>query len=298
VSRKGTTGELTVRVADVTVSFISRGIPLEVSDPYPRFLVQDGKADILMRVHYGALPRVALGEKLYDTGTYWKLHRGQGKLVFSFASPFLGPVPYCLAVVSQDFSQGDLYFRARPDDPEQALYPMQHPIDELLMVNYLSQGKGLNIHACGVDPGGVGLAFVGVSGAGKSTIARFWQERGATILSHDRLIVRKQDGHFFIHGTPWHGDPRACLPAKAPLARLYFLKQAPENYIQPLAQAEASRRLLVRCFPPFYLAQGMEFVLGFIEELTRQVPCYELGFLPDDSAVEMVLQHDGIGAPA
>ena len=90
---------------------------------------------------------------------------------------------------------------------------------------------------------------------------------------------------------PWHGDARNALPGKAPLDKLYFLKQAPENYIRPLAQGDAAQRLLVRCFPPFYLASGMEFILGFIDELTQQVPSYELGFLPDDSAVETVLHH-------
>ncbi len=287
------TRELTVKVADVTARFVSGRVPLRISEPYPRFLVADGKPDILIQVHYGPLPEVTLEEKLFDTGTLWTLHRGQGKLIISFTSPVFGPVPYSMAILEPDFSRGDLYFRPMNDRSRQSVSPLSYPFDELLLVNYLALGRGLDIHACGVHLGGQGLVFCGVSGAGKSTIARLWQERQVPILSDDRLIVRKERGRFFVHGTPWHGDARASLPGKAPLEKLYFLKQAPENYIRPLAPAEASKRLLVRCFPPFYLAQGMEFVLGFIEEITRQVPCYELGFLPDDSAIEMVLQHDG-----
>ncbi|MFH1482872.1 MAG: hypothetical protein ABIG98_01230 [Chloroflexota bacterium] len=284
--------ELKMRIAGVTVRFVSESVLLEISDAHPRFLVDDGQADILIRVHYGQLPTLALEEKLFDTGSFWTLHRSQGKYVFSFTSPVFGPLPYSLAILKEDFTQGDLYFRPTDDRPARSVCPVLYPFDEVLMVNYLARGGGgMDIHACGIDMGGKGLAFVGVSGAGKSTTARLWQKRQVPILSDDRLILRKEGGRFFMHGTPWHGDAWASLPGKAPLEGLYFLKQAPKNYIQSLAPGDAARRLLVRCFPPFYLASGMEFILGFIDELTQKVPSYELGFLPDDSAVETVLHH-------
>jgi len=283
--------EATVRVAEVKVRFVSDSLPLRFPPPYPGFLVQNGTPNILIKVHYGPLPEVTLEEKLFDTGSFWTLHRSQGKYIFSFTSPVFGPLPYSLAILKEDFSQGDLHFRPT-DKPIRSVCPVLYPFDEVLMVNYLARrGGGIDIHACGIDLGGKGLSFVGVSGAGKSTTARLWQKQQVPIFSDDRIVVREEGGRFFMHGTPWHGDARNALPGNAPLEGMYFLKQAPKNYVQTLEPGDAARRLLVRCFPPFYLASGMEFILGFIDELTQKVPCYELGFLPDDSAVETVLNH-------
>src|SRR3972149_4672916 len=168
------TRELTVKGADVTVKFVSAGVPLHISEPYPRFLVADGKPDILMQVHYGPLPHLALGEKLFDSNTFWTLHRCQGKLVFVFSASLMGLEPYSMAILEPDFSQGDLYFLSTNDRPRQSVSPLAYPFDELLLVNYLAGGRGLDIHACGVDLGGHGVVFCGVSGAGKSTTSRLW----------------------------------------------------------------------------------------------------------------------------
>jgi len=46
--------------------------------------------------------------------------------------------------------------------------------------------------------------------------------------------------------------------------------------------------LLVRCFPPLWDAEGMRFTLDFCAHLVGEVPCYELGFVPDGSVVDFV----------
>ena len=74
-----------------------------------------------------------------------------------------------------------------------------------------------------VDPEGRGHLFVGQSGAGKSTMARFWAGReGVRILSDDRIILRQIRGEIWMYGTPWHGEARHALPEKARLAGYIF----------------------------------------------------------------------------
>jgi len=36
----------------------------------------------------------------------------------------------------------------------------------------------------------------------------------------------------------------------------------------------------------------MAFTLGLIQELVEKVPCYELGFTPDQRALDMVLRDE------
>ena len=133
--------------------------------------------------------------------------------------------------------------------------------------------------------------FCGVSGAGKSTLAELWKKRQAAILSDDRIAVRRRDGIIRAYGTPWHGDARVSLAESAPLGAIYFIVQGTENRVLPMSATDIATRLMVRCFPTFYLPTGMEYTLGFITELAGEVPCYELQFTPDDGAIDTVLHH-------
>jgi len=48
------------------------------------------------------------------------------------------------------------------------------------------------IHASGVNNAGHGYIFSGVSGKGKSTMAKLWDNSGARVIHDDRLILRIQ----------------------------------------------------------------------------------------------------------
>jgi hypothetical protein len=91
-----------------------------------------------------------------------------------------------------------------------------------------------------------------------------------------------------MYGTPWHGDAKACSPEKAPLEKIFFLKHAKMNKVKKIERIAAASKLLVCSFPTFWDKKGMEFTLGFIDELTREVPCYELSFVPDEIVLGLV----------
>jgi hypothetical protein len=161
---------------------------------------------------------------------------------------------------------------------------------EILMVNLLSRGRGVLLHACGVATiGGRGHLFVGVSGAGKSTLANLWRRRSdVVVLSDDRVIVRRRGEEFWAHGTPWHGDAKLASPVAVPLERIYVIEHAEENRAVPLKPVDAASRLLVRAFPTYWDAEGMAFTLQLLGQLSQAVPCYELGFVPDQSVIDFV----------
>jgi len=56
----------------------------------------------------------------------------------------------------------------------------------------------------------------------------------------------------------------------------------------PISQSNAAAELFARTFVPFYLKSGIQFSLGFLDQVTRSVPCSTFRFTPAASAVEAI----------
>jgi hypothetical protein len=297
------TRQIKLKIADIIIEArcANSDTGLRTHPGILRFLVEDGKPDCVINVHYGYLPDIKLDQPLFETvDGPWRLYSSNQKLVFQLLG---GPGEYVhrLAIFEPEFDSGELYIYPEhdlpvpnpmlPDEEMISLNPFLSPLDELLVVNLLALGRGVHVHSLGVVHQGKGLVFCGVSGAGKSTLAELWKKRRVKILSDDRISLRKKDGRIWAYGTPWHGDARVSLPEEAPLEVIYFIVHGTENRILPLNVAEIATRLVVRCFPTFYLKQGMEYTLNFITELAQETPCYELQFTPDERAIDTVISH-------
>jgi hypothetical protein len=280
--------EYGVKIGNISMRMTSTNLKIQAPYFYKDFLATVTKPDIDIHLHSG-IPDIEPEEKIFDSGSHWKLYRWRGKHFFSFTSPVPIPHIYKVAIFSQDFSHGDLYVNYV--SYHETIDPIEYPLDELLTVNYLAQGHGMEVHGLGIINDSIGLAFVGVSGAGKSTLAELWKKRDVKILSDDRLIFRRKEGTIQMYGTPWHGDARISLNEEIPLHGLFFLKQAKDNRIVSLKPAEVATRLMVRCFPTFYYIQGMEYTLKFVSEIAQQIPCFELQFTPDQRAVDEVMNY-------
>ncbi len=258
----------------------------EMADVYRSFL-SEGRSEATFAVRYASLPDLKFGEKVFDSGGSWKLYRDDGRWCFVLQSPALGPEPYQIAVVDADFRKGDIHIEPRAVDQTPSPYPLGYPLEEVLFTTLLSLGRGVLLHALAVSDRGHAIIFAGTSGVGKSTLADLWKnQEGVTILSDDRVIVREEEGRFWAYGTPWHGDVNLCSPAKAPVDRIFVIRHAGENSAVPLEARTALTSLLVRSFPTYWNPEGMGFILEFLVRMSRAVPCYDLGFVPDRSVID------------
>ena len=155
------------------------------------------------------------------------------------------------------------------------------------MTNYLSKGKGVILHCCCLNDHGQGILFSGESKAGKSTIAELWKgKEGVTVLTDDRAIIRKIGNRFYAYGTPWHSTAKVHSPEHVPIEKIFFIKHAKENAIVRKEGVECVSNLLVRLFPPFWSQSGMQYTLQLLDELGKEVPCYELGFVPNETVLD------------
>jgi hypothetical protein len=287
--------ETTLDIGDVRVAF---ALP-PTFNPQPstlweaahaRFLTGESgarPADVALRVHRGQVPSRPDPATAMLDNDLWRLYLmpDGGAAVEVLATPARNVDLW--TVLGPDFAAGDVYLGLEPDETP---YPLGYPLTQVVWTLLLGQGRGLTVHSCGVDDRGQGLLFAGMSGAGKSTTARLWDGvDGATVLSDDRIVLRREGGLTWMYGTPWHGDAERAVPRRVPLSRVYILAHGEgENRLTPLSPAAAAAALLVRATPPVWDSEGIAFTLQFLHTLLADTPAAGLSFLPTRDIVDFV----------
>lgn len=156
-----------------------------------------------------------------------------------------------------------------------------------------SRGAGVVAHATGLRlADGRTVLCPGISGTGKSTIARLLSEHGAervTVLCDDRVFVRREAQGASAWGTPWHSEAGTMDPAGGPLSAILLLARGPGAEVRPLGPAEATPLLLRTLALPFWSDAHMAAVLAFLDDVLARTPVFELRYAPSPEAARVVL---------
>ena len=188
--------------------------------------------------------------------------------------------------VVKDFSMGVICPRyGRWTTP--AEYAINYPYDQALLLNRLLFFDAGIVHAAGVVVDGNGYIFTGPSDVGKTTIARLWQQSGATLLNDDRVILRVIDGMPYLSATPWHGEEPQVNAMTVPLKGIFFLEQAEISRMSTITHVAALSRLVANSVAPFYLQSAMEKMLGIWSQTVEQVQTGILSFTPNQQAIDV-----------
>jgi hypothetical protein len=268
-------------------------IPVALDPEHLPFLLRSSAnhpCDIELDISWVERLELPAAAPSFSSGGLWSAYLSGTGTKFYFSSPVVDVRPYKAAWFDPSFQRGHVVLSRSSIKPGTPIFPLEYPLDELVMMHRLALGEGVELHALGlVDQDGSGYLFLGHSGAGKSTTARLWMSQpGVKLLSDDRIIVRKHDDGFWMYGTPWHGDAGVAAPDRARLAAIFLLEQAPTDELAPLSQPNATAELFARAFVPQYVKSGIQFTLSFLDQLTRSVPCSTFRFTPTPSAVEAI----------
>jgi hypothetical protein len=278
---------LEVRAADPAIRLVAEPAHL----PFLAEATVEDCASVTLGPASRRQARRASGKTLFETGSVWRLEEVGDNRLLTFRSPLFGKDPYLSVEFDREYARGQgETLVGGPVLTAGELHPFVYPFDEVVFLARLSRGRGVLVHACGLALGGRGILFLGTSGAGKSTSARLWKERGGvTILSDDRIVIREEGDGYRIYGTPWHGEAGWETPASVRLDAVYILEQAPRNRIVELKPSTAVAQMMVRAFPAMWDQKGLEFAVRFLARLSENVPVRKLQFLPDRTAVDCVL---------
>ncbi len=146
----------------------------------------------------------------------------------------------------------------------------------VLFATLLPRVGGMLIHGCGLRHAAVGVVFPGVSGAGKTTLARKAPDAD-DVLSDELVAVRRLDDGWRVFGTPFWGDfARGGISMRSwPLRTVAFLNQAREVAMTPITSSDATLRLL-GCFLAFATDRAsVERSLGVAVRLCGEIRSVE-----------------------
>lgn len=143
------------------------------------------------------------------------------------------------------------------------------------------------LHASILEFNGNAYAFLGRSGAGKSTHTRLWMKnvKNCRIINGDKPILQETDNGFVAHGTPWRGKENWGEKRSALLKGLCFIEQAKENSIEKLRPSEVSSRLFQQILIPTN-AEDAVATLDILDRFIAQTPAYLLKCDISEQAVE------------
>ena len=190
------------------------------------------------------------------------------------------------------------YFVMNKDYTEGDYYPCSHvggrltlfQVNTSLMIQYTYATAGLStllLHASVTRYEGRGNLFFGVSGTGKSTQSRLWNDHvpGSDLMNDDQPVIRFEDGLCLVYGSPWSGKTLCYRNVVAPVNALVRLEQFPENRISRLEPLQAYASVIAAVSTIRWNHDIMSLLVPTIERVAMTVPCFRLQCRPDEEAV-------------
>ena len=190
--------------------------------------------------------------------------------------------------------RGDFRAEWNPSTARGHIWQTPNPfsLDSVLRIVHtliLAREGGFLLHASSAIRNGRAFLFSGVSGAGKTTMARLAPPDAALLTDEISYITRNEDRYDAV-GTPFYGElARVGENLQAPIEALYLLAKGPENKIETLEGAEAVRGLMGNIL---FFARDPEFVKLVFDsalDFAARVPIRRLTFRPDPSVWELIV---------
>lgn len=236
------------------------------------------------------LPNLSPRPLLFDAcHGLWRLYQaGAGLLLESLDTK--SHQACARALITKDFSHAEVWSQEEEVDSVRGWLPMKilNPLAEVCLLTRLAQEGGLFLHSAGIMTSTEGYIFTGASGVGKSTLSGFFHASGETVLSDERMIIRKSGENFVLHGTPWIGSGAYAKNESGLLTELFCIGHGPQHRIESLPPSAVMSFLLPQCFLPHWDRTAMESTLSFLSDLIAHISCRRLTFAKQPDVVDYV----------
>lgn len=174
------------------------------------------------------------------------------------------------------------------EHPEEFAYIASGSLFHRHIINF----GGIMLHSSAIMYDGRGIAFSAKSGTGKSTHTALWLEKfpnNAVIINDDKPVIKKEDGKYFIYGTPWSGKTDININEKAPLEAIVLLERGEKDEISLCDKNTALKKILESTVHPKNLELFNKMLL-IVNDILENVKIYSLKCTKNMSSVEEVLK--------
>ena len=191
--------------------------------------------------------------------------------------------------ISKDFSKAEVSVTRL----NWSLQRLVRPLLDFLVVNYLAPRRGLLFHAAAVRDHEKGYLFVGHSGAGKTTMSRFWKDKigDVQVLGDERIVVRQFDEGWRVCGTPWPGLGFRVSRDSPFLKQLFVLKQAKQNKVLEMPKPILFQELFGQIFSTFWDATIMNQISETCENLIQDVSSHQLASIRSPKVTDFIHEY-------
>ncbi len=282
---------LTFEIGGISL-FINSDLPLKGKTFAPKFEFfrchNSGDDGVIIHHHCG-LPKIRnWGQEVYQRAP-WIIYETHSGYIYKMFVAGDNESPL-VAIFNKDHSEGHIYkgknyVSAFKKGNLTSL--LCFPTDQILFAQLLADRGGIILHGSGLIFKEEGYLFAGHSDAGKTTLVKIFRHH-ARILNDDRLIVRKENGRFYLYGTPWHGELSLVAPDQVPLKAILFLNQAKENKVEKTKGLEAFKRLYGCTIKALVTGRWTKNALDICQDLSREVPCYHLYFDKTEGVISTI----------
>src|SRR5690606_32994935 len=146
------------------------------------------------------------------------------------------------------------------------------------------------IHSSVVYNDADAIAFLGISGTGKSTDSSLWLNHidAYQLLNNDNPAGKiTERGDAYIFGTPWSGKTACYVNKKAKLRAIVRLKQAPFNKFTDMLGKDALMTLLPSFTALRWNKEIFSTMINVIENIITKVNVGYLECLPNEDAARI-----------
>lgn len=285
------THTLQLRIAEFNIELTST-FKLELDEGYDLFIVkQSPDIDIFIACFAGFPQDLSLinnelvFEAANDQQKFYSIYKQPDGLIFVLYNQKENNTIQQIGYLDASFSHWKIFSQ----ENNGVLQPLVYPMGPILLHYMTLQSDAAMMHASCAFDGINGRMFSGFSGAGKSTISKIWADAGSQIINDDRLIIRYQQGAYFVYNTPMYYIDR---PKKTSLNSIFLISHSPENKIKLLKGAEAVTKVMAfsiqNNFDPFWVEKRLQF----FSKLCDQISIYSLGFVPTENVVKFILENE------
>jgi len=277
----------------------ANGPDLKPSERFLRNVNQNPVADILIRVHSEPFNLPSGAERVFrapyveeingiqfnNETNFWSVWKYRSELYIWTIFPLSQSEKNAVLKFSLTSMEWDLWIYGSEKETD----PFEYPLDGLILY-YLTVINGdIMIHASGVNYKGHGYIFSGVSGKGKSTMAKIWDNSNARVIHDDRLILRNTNGIYRMYNTPVYNNDE---PRESIINRIYIIEHGLENMLVPLKGANAVTQVMANCIQHNWGADIIARLLGSISIMCGSIPTSKLFFKPDRSVIDLILENE------